>query len=79
MVQETLHYLVPAVAKELINCYGILCIHQRRGPVAPNPPFLDVFCKRRTQYNALVTTGTIYELLGIPLDIKKPPRTRRIS
>jgi hypothetical protein len=37
-----LHKHLATIVKELIHRDGILGIHQRGGPVTPNPGFLDV-------------------------------------
>jgi hypothetical protein len=40
-----IYNFIPAVAQELIDCNGILCVHQGGNPVAPDPPFLHIVCK----------------------------------
>lgn len=46
LLEKMLHYLLPAMAKKLVHCHGILCIHKRGGPVAPNPPVFYVVCRK---------------------------------
>lgn len=49
------------MAKEFIHRYGILGIHQRGGPIAPDPPFLDVVCGKKTQLHAPGTIKAMVE------------------
>lgn len=54
LLEKMLHYLLPAMAKKLVHCQGILCIHKRGGPVAPNPPVFYVVCRKENSTLFLV-------------------------